>query len=103
MGSIIVKFQLCGKLSCHCVNGELHGPYYWFVKYMKPRNSLKKGKYKWQYIGKNAKELGDFLSSSSSSLINSSISEIIEKTENRKKDLIKSEGKEINNITITFD
>ena len=65
MGSIITKFQKCGKSNCKCTLGNsnefLHGPYYWHVKYIKPRNSLHKGKYKWIYIGKTPEELDSFL------------------------------------------
>ena len=65
MGSIIKKYQKCGKINCKCTGGisdeDLHGPYYWYVKYVKPRNSLNKGKYKWIYIGKTPEELDSFL------------------------------------------
>ena len=65
MGSVITKYQKCGKSNCKCTtattNEELHGPYYWHVRYIKPRNSLKKGKYKWAYIGKTSTELDQFL------------------------------------------
>lgn len=65
MGSIITKFQKCGKPNCKCSLGFstefLHGPYYWHVKYVKPRNSLKKGQYKWIYIGKSSEELDSYL------------------------------------------
>lgn len=67
MGAIITKFQKCGKSNCKCMTGFsnefLHGPYYWHVKYVKSRNSLKKGKYKWIYIGKSSEELDSFLKS----------------------------------------
>ena len=65
MGSIITKYQKCGKLTCKCkdrtTTESLQGPYYWYVKYVKPRNSLKKGKYKWIYIGKSTEELNEYL------------------------------------------
>lgn len=65
MGAIVKKYQKCGKNNCKCANGlsveDLHGPYFWHVKYIKPRNSLKKGKYKWFYIGKTSDELQSFL------------------------------------------
>lgn len=71
MGSIITKFQKCGKPNCKCMTGFsnefLHGPYYWHVKYIKPRNSLKKGKYKWVYIGKTEEELEFYLKTQSES------------------------------------
>ena len=64
MPSIIKKFQKCGKKNCHCnINDTFHGPYYWLVKYVKPRNSLKKGKYKWQYISKNPEDIKGFINS----------------------------------------
>ena len=66
MKNIITKYQKCGKKNCHCDTGELlHGPYYWFVKYVKPRNSYSKGKYKWMYIGKTPDELEEFKKSRS--------------------------------------
>jgi hypothetical protein len=65
MGSIITKYQKCGKTNCKCnldsSPESLHGPYYWSVKYLKPRNSLKKGKYVWTYIGKSSDKLDSFL------------------------------------------
>ena len=60
--SIIKKYQKCGKPNCHCQNNETaHGPYYWYVKYVKSKSSLKKGKYKWQFISKDPKEVDKFL------------------------------------------
>ena len=65
MGTIITKYQKCGKPNCKCTTGDtnefLHGPYYWHVKYIKPRNSLQKGKYKWIYIGKTPEDLNSYL------------------------------------------
>ena len=65
MGSIVTKYQKCGKNNCKCFTNpsmdSLHGPYFWFVKYIKPRNSLKIGKYKWIYIGKSTDELNNFI------------------------------------------
>ena len=56
-----MKYQKCGKSNCKCFAGvtteSLHGPYYWHVRYIKPRNSLKKGKYKWTLIGKTPEEI----------------------------------------------
>lgn len=67
MPSIIKKYQKCGKINCHCSSNEsYHGPYFWSVRYIRPRNSLKKGKYKWQYVGKNEEELNKFLNKKSS-------------------------------------
>ena len=51
---ITVKFQKCGKKNCKCVNGHLHGPYYWLINYKKNSGS-KKGKYNWVYLGKDGK------------------------------------------------
>lgn len=51
---LIVKFQKCGKKNCKCVNGHLHGPYYWLINYKK-NSRAKKGKYNWIYLGKDGK------------------------------------------------
>lgn len=62
MPSIIKKYQSCGKENCHCkFNERAHGPYYWYVRYIKPRNSFKKGKYKWQFISKDPKDVEVFI------------------------------------------
>lgn len=91
MPSIIVKFQRCGKNNCHCINGDYHGPYYWFVIYKKARNNFKKGKYKWRYIGKNSSELKRFLDEISSKMqIKSSLEEIVKESENKKKSMVNS-------------
>lgn len=46
-GSLIRKFQKCGKKNCKCQHGELHGPYYWRVTYDK-----KTKKRIWKFVGK---------------------------------------------------
>ena len=62
MPSIIKKYQKCGKNNCHCSqNDSFHGPYYWFVRYIKPRNSFKKGKYKWEFISRNPEDVSKFI------------------------------------------
>ena len=62
MPSIIKKYQNCGKENCHCKSSEnVHGPYYWYVRYIKPRNSFKKGKYKWRFISKDPKDVEIFI------------------------------------------
>lgn len=65
MVKIVSKYQKCGKMNCKCNTSDstesLHGPYYWYVKYSKPRNSLKKGKYTWTYVGKSSDEVDAFL------------------------------------------
>ncbi len=54
MASIILKWQKCGKPSCRCSEGTLHGPYFWLVAYIsKKSNDNRKGKYSWRYLGKN--------------------------------------------------
>jgi hypothetical protein len=62
MPSIIIKYQKCGKNNCRCIiSRTLHGPYFWLVRYIKPRNKYFKGKYKWKYIGKSLKEFENFI------------------------------------------
>ena len=54
MASVIVKWQKCGKPTCRCSEGMLHGPYFWLVVYVsKKSNDKRKGKYLWQYLGRN--------------------------------------------------
>lgn len=54
MASLIAKWQKCGKSGCRCTIGTLHGPYFWLVAYIsKKTNDPRKGKYSWQYLGKN--------------------------------------------------
>lgn len=54
MTSLIAKWQKCGKTSCRCSNGLLHGPYFWLVKYISRKtNDKRKGKYSWRYLGRN--------------------------------------------------
>lgn len=44
-GTIIEKYQLCGKGNCKCADGDLHGPY-------KHRITYVNGETKWEYLGK---------------------------------------------------
>ena len=61
MPSIIIKYQKCGKTNCRCSTHKiLHGPYFWLVRYIKPRYTHEKGRYKWRYLGKNGKDLATF-------------------------------------------
>ncbi|MHA2247970.1 MAG: DUF6788 family protein [Candidatus Hodarchaeales archaeon] len=54
MASVILKWQKCGKPSCRCREGMLHGPYFWLVSYISKKSSDKrKGKYSWRYLGRN--------------------------------------------------
>jgi hypothetical protein len=54
MPSLIAKWQKCGKRSCRCNEGFLHGPYFWLVRYISKKASHKrKGKYSWRYLGRN--------------------------------------------------
>jgi hypothetical protein len=58
MASLIVKWQKCGKPGCRCTIGTLHGPYFWLVAYISNKiNDPRKGKYSWQYLGKNPAEV----------------------------------------------
>ena len=53
MASLIIKWQKCGKSTCRCAEGFLHGPYFWLVTYISRNSQLKqRGKYKWKYLGK---------------------------------------------------
>lgn len=52
MVCLTTKFQKCGKKSCHCVDGKLHGPYWWLIIYQK-KTKNQKGKYYWIYLGKD--------------------------------------------------
>ena len=55
MASVIIKWQKCGKPACRCREGMLHGPYFWLVSYIsKKSDDRRKGKYSWQYLGKNS-------------------------------------------------
>ncbi|MHA2243752.1 MAG: DUF6788 family protein [Candidatus Hodarchaeales archaeon] len=57
MASVIAKWQKCGKPSCRCSEGILHGPYFWLVEYVsKKSNYNRKGKYSWRYLGKNPED-----------------------------------------------
>ncbi|MCK4847676.1 MAG: hypothetical protein KAT16_01485 [Candidatus Heimdallarchaeota archaeon] len=54
MPSILAKWQKCGKSSCRCSEGLLHGPYLWLVTYHSSRSAnLRAGKYSWQYLGRS--------------------------------------------------
>ena len=54
MPSVLAKWQKCGKHSCRCNNGILHGPYFWLVTYHSARsNNPHAGKYSWRYLGKS--------------------------------------------------
>ena len=62
MPSIIIKYQKCGKQNCKCTTQKiLHGPYFWLVRYVKPKYSYHKGKYKWKYIGRSSRDLENYL------------------------------------------
>ncbi|MHA2223864.1 MAG: DUF6788 family protein [Candidatus Hodarchaeales archaeon] len=62
MASLIAKWQKCGKSSCRCSNGVLHGPYFWLVKYISKKAVHKRrGKYSWQYLGKNPRDVWERL------------------------------------------
>lgn len=61
MPSLLLKYQSCGRSNCACsTKGELHGPYFWLVKYVKARYPSKKGKYKWKYIGSTVEQVRVF-------------------------------------------
>lgn len=49
-GTLVRKYQKCGKKGCRCQRGFLHGPYYWRVFYDKVTK-----KQHWKYIGKMIK------------------------------------------------
>ncbi len=52
MASVLAKWQKCGKHSCRCNDGILHGPYFWLVTYHSARsNNPRAGKYSWRYLG----------------------------------------------------
>ncbi len=51
MGSVIAKWQICGKKNCRCSQGFLHGPYFWYIQYQR-KNGQRKGTYHWTYLGK---------------------------------------------------
>lgn len=44
-GTVIEKYQLCGKDNCKCVDGALHGPYRHRITYVN-------GETKWEYLGR---------------------------------------------------
>jgi len=54
MPSILAKWQKCGKSTCRCSEGLLHGPYLWLVTYHSSRSADRRaGKYSWQYLGRS--------------------------------------------------
>jgi hypothetical protein len=54
MPSILAKWQKCGKLTCRCSQGLLHGPYLWLVTYNSSRSADRRaGKYSWRYLGRS--------------------------------------------------
>ena len=54
MPSILAKRQKCGKPTCRCSEGHLHGPYLWLVTYHSSRSSDRRaGKYSWLYLGRS--------------------------------------------------
>ena len=54
MPSILAKWQKCGKSTCRCSKGLLHGPYLWLVTYHSSRSADRRaGKYSWQYLGRS--------------------------------------------------
>jgi len=54
MPSILAKWQKCGKSTCRCSEGFLHGPYLWLVTYHSSRSDDRRaGKYSWQYLGRS--------------------------------------------------
>ena len=54
MSSILAKWQKCGKSTCRCSKGLLHGPYLWLVTYHSSRSADRRaGKYSWQYLGRS--------------------------------------------------
>ena len=61
MPSLLLKLQRCGRSNCACsTKGELHGPYFWLVEYVRARNRSEKGKYKWKYIGSTVEKVRIF-------------------------------------------
>jgi len=50
-GTLVRKYQKCGKKNCKCQQGKLHGPYWWRVKYVRKSESGK-GHHRWKYVGK---------------------------------------------------
>ena len=62
MTSLLVKWQRCGKPSCRCSDGLLHGPYFWLVTYISKKSNHKRGgKYSWVYLGKNPRDVWEKL------------------------------------------
>ncbi|UCE12246.1 MAG: hypothetical protein JSV04_08565 [Candidatus Heimdallarchaeota archaeon] len=62
MTSLLAKWQRCGKPSCRCSDGLLHGPYFWLVTYISKKSTYKKGgKYSWVYLGKNPRDVWEKL------------------------------------------
>jgi len=58
MASLIAKWQKCGKHNCRCNEGFPHGPYFWLVTYISKNSILQhRGKYHWQYLGKNPQDV----------------------------------------------
>ncbi len=54
MPSILAKHQKCGKSTCRCNEGFLHGPYLWLVTYHSSRSADNHaGKYSWLYLGRS--------------------------------------------------
>ena len=50
-GTLVRKYQKCGKKGCKCQRGFLHGPYLWRVFYDKETK-----KQRWKFIKKDGKK-----------------------------------------------
>ena len=62
MPSILAKRQKCGKPTCRCSEGYLHGPYLWLVTYHSSTSSDRRaGKYSWLYLGRYPEKAWDKL------------------------------------------
>lgn len=48
IGTLVRKFQKCGKKCRTCREGKGHGPYWWAVTYDKTTKTQR-----WKYYGKN--------------------------------------------------
>jgi hypothetical protein len=44
-GGILIQFKRCGRSNCKCINGSLHGPYYyrvWMVRGIRFKSYVRK-------------------------------------------------------------
>jgi hypothetical protein len=93
VGCLVVKTQLCGKKNCRChILGERHGPYLWFVRYIRIEDREEDEEliqYKWKYLGRKMEKIittfEEILGSPITTLMKDKIQDIIDEFERNPK------------------